>query len=64
MIVESGNAKAGQWVSEERDVSADWKRAFPDRAMPKVVGVGVMTDSDSLGLKLTGAYADLQLLEK
>ena len=64
IVVESGNAKAGQWVSEERDVSADWKRAFPDRAMPKLVGLGVMTDSDSLGQKLTGAYADIELLAK
>jgi hypothetical protein len=63
-MVESGNARAGEWVGEERDVSADWNRAFAGRTMPKVVGVGVMTDSDSLGQKLTGAYADIQLLAK
>jgi hypothetical protein len=61
IMVESGNRKAGQWVAEERDVTADWKRVFPGRPMPKVVGLGVMTDSDSLGQKLTGAYADLEL---
>ena len=60
-ILESGNAKAGQWIFEERDVTADWKRAFPDKPMPKIVGIGVLTDSDSLGGRLTGDYADIEL---
>ncbi len=60
-VLESGNAKAGQWVSEERDVTADWKRVFPDKPMPKIVGLGVMTDSDSLGGRLVGDYAGIEL---
>jgi len=61
-VLESGNGKAGHWLAEERDVTADWKQVFPDKPMPKVVGVGVMTDGDSLGLKLTGDYADIELI--
>ena len=61
-VLESGNAKAGEWMAEERDVTADWKRVFPDKPMPKIVGLGVMTDSDSLGQKLTGDYADIELI--
>ena len=61
-VLESGNAKVDQWISEERDVTADWKKVFPDRPMPKIVGFGVMTDSDSLGKRLTGDYADIELL--
>lgn len=61
-VVESGDAKAGCWVAEERDVTADWKRVFPDQPMPKVVGVGVMTDGDSLGQKLTGDYTAIKLI--
>ena len=60
--LESGNEKAGQWISEERDVAADWQKVFPGKPMPKIVGVGVMTDSDSLGGKLTGDYADIELI--
>lgn len=60
-ILESGNARAGQWVSEERDLTADWQNVFPDRAMPRIIGVGLMTDSDSLGRKLEGFYGDLEL---
>ena len=61
-VLESGNAKAGQWIDEERDVSADWKRVFSDRAMPKIVGLGMMTDSDSLGGKMIGDYAGIELI--
>ncbi len=60
-ILESGGAQAGQWLAEERDVTADWKKVFPGQPMSKIVGIGVMTDSDSLGQKLTGSYADLAL---
>ena len=60
-VLESGNGKAGQWLAEERDVAADWKKVFPGKPMPKIVGIGVMTDSDSLGQKLTGSYADIEL---
>jgi hypothetical protein len=62
VIVESGNAKAGQWVREERNVTEDWARAFPGKPMPKIVGLGVMTDGDSLGVRLMGDYADLELV--
>jgi hypothetical protein len=65
-VVESGNGKAGQWVAEERDVTADWARAFGEaqgaKPMPKVVGLGVMTDSDSLGGTLIGDYANIELV--
>jgi hypothetical protein len=61
-VLESGNQRAGRWLTEMRDVTADWQRVFPDVPMPKIVGVGVMTDSDSLGGRLTGDYADLELL--
>ena len=60
-VVESGNARAGEWISEERNVVADWKKVFPDQPMPKIVGLGLMTDSDSLGQTLTGDYADIGL---
>ena len=60
-VLESGNTRAGQWVSESRDLTADWKKVFPDRAMPKIIGIGLMTDSDSLGGTLEGDYADIEL---
>lgn len=61
ITVESGNARAGQWISEERDVIADWRRAFPGRKMPKIVGVGMLTDGDSLNVRLSADYAGIEL---
>lgn len=63
-VVESGNARAGEWVSEERDVTADWRRAFPGRDMPEIVGIGMLTDSDSLGTRLSADYGEIQLLKE
>ena len=63
-VLESGNAKAGQWVMEERDVTADWQKVFGSRAMPRIVGLGAMTDNDSLGQRLVGYYADFELSQE
>ena len=60
-VLESGNARAGGWIAEERDVTADWEKVFAGKPMPKIVGLGVMTDSDSLGQRLVGSYADIEL---
>jgi hypothetical protein len=62
VMVESGDARAGEWISEERDVRADWIKAFGKRKMPKIIGIGVLTDGDSLGCKLTADYADIKLV--
>jgi hypothetical protein len=64
LVLQSGNALAGQWVTEERDVTADWRRVFGDKAMPRIVGLGLMTDADSLGQRLVGDYADIELIGK
>lgn len=62
--LESGNTRTNQWLTEERDLTADWRRVFGDKPMPKLVGIGLMTDSDSLGKKLVGDYADIELIGK
>jgi hypothetical protein len=62
VMVESGDARAGEWISEKRDVRVDWKKAFGHRTMPKIIGIGVLTDGDSLGCKLTADYADIELV--
>jgi hypothetical protein len=61
-FIESGNAKAGQWITEERDITADWQRAFPGKDMPKIEAVGMLTDGDSLNIQISGDYADIQLI--
>ena len=61
-VLQSGNARTNEWIAEERDVAADWRRVFGGKPMPKIVGLGVMTDSDSLGQRLVGSYADIELI--
>ena len=61
-VLQSGNARTNEWIAEERDVTADWEKVFTGKPMPKIVGLGVMTDSDSLGQRLVGSYADIELI--
>ena len=46
LVVESGPARLGQWLSYERDVRVDFERAFGE-APGNLVGVAIMTDSDN-----------------
>jgi hypothetical protein len=61
VVLQTGNAKAGQWISESRDLAADWKELFGDDDPPVIVGLGFMSDSDGTGTVVTGAYDDIQL---
>jgi hypothetical protein len=45
VAVESGNARTGQWLTEERNVVADYRRLFGS-SPSRLQGVGIMTDSD------------------
>ena len=58
LALESGNGRAGKWISEERNVTADWRRLFPGRKMPQIVGIGVLTDTDSTHTSVLAHYAD------
>jgi Protein of unknown function (DUF3047) len=61
LVLESGNGRAGEWIAEQRDVTADWRRLFPGKTMPKIVGIGVLTDTDSTHSRVTANYADIEL---
>jgi hypothetical protein len=61
LALESGNGRAGEWISEERNVTADWHRLFPGRKMPRIVGIGVLTDTDSTHTQVLAHYADMEL---
>jgi hypothetical protein len=59
IVVESGNDKAGQWLVEQRDLKRDWQTLFKSDSMPKIVGIGVFTDSDGTRTSVTGWYDDI-----
>ena len=60
LVVAAGSAGLGSWHTVQRDLAADYRRAFGTEPGP-VVGVAVMNDTDNTGAKAVGQYADLQL---
>jgi hypothetical protein len=60
LVVESGAAQLGQWVSYRRNVLEDYRRAFGE-APGDIVSVGVLTDSDNTKHVAHGWYGDITL---
>ncbi len=46
LVVESGTSRLQQWVDYERNIRADYEKAFGE-APGALVGIGIMTDSDN-----------------
>lgn len=60
VAVESGPAKAGQWVTEHRDILADYRRLFGNE--PGELGtVAIMTDTDNTGSEAIAWYGEITL---
>ena len=58
IVVESGTERLNQWVSEERNVYEDYKKAFGGE--PSLIsGVAIMTDTDNTGESATAYYGDI-----
>ncbi|WP_166252816.1 DUF3047 domain-containing protein [Marinobacter salicampi] len=60
IAVNSGNEKAGTWVSVERNIVEDYRAAFGEEP-PAIVGIGIMSDSDNTGASATAWYGDINL---
>lgn len=61
IVIESGAAKAGGWVTETRDLRADFRAAFNEDP-PSIVAVAVATDTDNTGEMTNAWYGDLEFL--
>jgi hypothetical protein len=60
VVVESGPDKAGTWISEQRDILADYRRLFGGE--PRQLGaIAVMTDTDNTGGNALAWYGDIEL---
>ncbi|MEZ4600113.1 MAG: DUF3047 domain-containing protein [Syntrophotaleaceae bacterium] len=59
VAVESGKENIGQWRSECRNVSADYRAAFGDDA-PPAGAVAIMTDTDNTGGAAAAWYDDIR----
>jgi hypothetical protein len=58
IVVESGPDRLNQWVSEERNIYEDYKKAFGEEP-PMISGVAIMTDTDNTGETATAFYGDI-----
>ena len=63
IVVQSGAARAGQWVEETRDLRADFRAAFGEEA-PAIVGIALATDTDNTGEIARAWYGDIALLPR
>jgi hypothetical protein len=57
-VVESGAVKLEQWVTEERNVYEDYRKAFGEDS-PMISGLAIMTDTDNTGEQATAYYGDI-----
>ena len=57
-VTESGSAKLNQWVSEERNIYEDYKKAFGEDP-PTISGVAIMTDTDNTKESAIAYYGDI-----
>jgi hypothetical protein len=57
-VVESGEEKLNQWMSEKRNVYEDYKKAFGQEP-PMISGVAIMTDTDNTGESAVAYYGDI-----
>lgn len=60
LAVSSGPGQVGEWVTIERDIVADYRRAFGAEP-PALVGIAIMSDSDNTGESATAWYGDITL---
>ena len=58
IAVQSGPEKAGQWLTERRDIAADYRRAFGEDP-PRIGAIAIMTDTDNTGASAMAWYDDL-----
>ena len=60
IVVESGSAGLASWRHYERDIAADFRRAYGE-APGQLVGVGLMTDADNTGGRARALYGPVCL---
>lgn len=64
LVLDSGSAKLGQWVSVKRNLVADYQRLFGDESegkVPEVTGVAVSADADNTHGNALSYFGDVAL---
>ncbi len=60
LVAGSGTDRIGQWKAFERNYVDDFQRAFGEPP-GRLIGIGVMTDTDNTGSEVEAFYGDIEL---
>lgn len=60
IVLQSGPAKVGQWVSETRDAAGDFRAAFGEEP-PAISGIALAADTDNTGETVVSHFGDVIL---
>ncbi|QWD78505.1 DUF3047 domain-containing protein [Polynucleobacter sp. MWH-Svant-W18] len=63
IVVDSGWDGLGQWHQHQRDLAADYKRAYGE-APGEVIGIALLTDTDNTKSETRAFYGDIELVRK
>ncbi|MBK7813760.1 MAG: DUF3047 domain-containing protein [Rhodocyclaceae bacterium] len=63
LVLRSGAADAARWVTERRDVTADFARAF-GHAPRRLTGLALASDTDNTGETAHAGFADFAFVER
>lgn len=67
IVVESGSARAGQWVEVRRDLEADFRAAFGAqwrKPTPDVIGIAAGNDTDQTRESATAWFGDFRFVPR
>lgn len=60
IVVNAGKDDLGRWQRHHRDLSKDYRAAFNE--MPgKIIGLGLLTDTDNTKTQVDAIYGDIEL---
>jgi hypothetical protein len=63
IVVDSGWDNLGRWHKHQRDLAADYKRAYGE-APGEVIGIALLTDTDNTKSETRAFYGDIELIRK
>jgi hypothetical protein len=63
IVVDSGWDNLGQWHQHQRDLTADYKRAYGE-VPGEVIGIALLTDTDNTKSETRAFYGDIELVRK
>ena len=63
IVVDSGWDNLGQWHKHQRDLAADYKKAYGE-APGEVIGIALLTDTDNTKSETRAFYGDIELIRK